>query len=107
MPASAQTLPQVVRTAGARHAAKPAVVDGGVTLSYTELLRRSEQVAQALLAHGVAAGDRVAVWAPNRFEWILAACGTHMAGAVLVPINTRMKGAEATDILMKRPLRED
>jgi acyl-CoA synthetase (AMP-forming)/AMP-acid ligase II len=41
----------------------------------------------------------VAVWAPNLSEWILAACGTHAAGAILVPLNTRMKGAEAADIL--------
>jgi acyl-CoA synthetase (AMP-forming)/AMP-acid ligase II len=101
MPSSPQTLPQVVREAARRHADKPAVVDGEVTLSYADLAEQSERVARALLAHGVAAGDRVALWAPNRYEWILAACGIHMAGAVLVPINTRMKGTEATDILAR------
>jgi sugar (pentulose or hexulose) kinase len=33
------------------------------------------------LAHGVQAGDRVAIWAPNLHEWIVAACGIHAAAA--------------------------
>ena len=94
-----QTLPQVIRQAAARFPQRSAIVDGSQTISYADLAQRSEDVARALLAQGVQAGDRVAVWAPNQAEWILAACGTHMAGAVLVPINTRMKGPEAADIL--------
>jgi len=94
-----QTLPAMIRAAAQRYGARAAIVDGELTISYADLLLRSEQVARALIALGVAAGDRVAVWAPNVHEWILAACGAHAAGAVLVPINTRMKGAEAADIL--------
>ena len=44
-------------------------------------------------------GDRVAIWAPNIPEWVVSALGVHCCGAVLVPINTRMKGIEAGDIL--------
>ncbi len=94
-----QTLPQMIRRAAARFPQRPAIVDGAVTLTYTDLVHRSEQVASALIALGVDAGDRVAIWAPNLHEWIIAACGIHMAAAVLVPINTRMKGSEVADIL--------
>ena len=93
------TLPQMLRHAAQRFGERPAIVDGDVTIRYRELVQRGEQVARSLIALGVQADDRVAIWAPNVHEWILAACGVHAAGAVLVPINTRMKGAEAADIL--------
>ena len=48
-------------------------------------------------------GDRVAVWAPNSLEWIVAALGVTTAGGVLVPVNTRFRGAEAA--LRPRPQR--
>jgi acyl-CoA synthetase (AMP-forming)/AMP-acid ligase II len=96
-----ETLPQLIRQAAAAYPARAAIVEGATTISYSELSSQSETVARGLLALGVQAGDRVAVWAPNQAEWILAACGAHMAGAILVPLNTRMKGAEANDILAR------
>ena len=51
------------------------------------------------MAAGVGAGERVAVWAPNCAEWMLAALGALRTGAVLVPLNTRFKGAEAAFIV--------
>ncbi|MEL4181136.1 FadD3 family acyl-CoA ligase [Roseateles sp. PN1] len=95
------TLPALIRQAAARFPQRPAIVDESISISYEELLRRSEQVARALITSGIGPGDRVAVWAPNLHEWILAACGSHAAGAVLVPLNTRMKGDEAADILSR------
>lgn len=95
------TLPALIRQAAERFPKRAAIVDEALTISYAELLQRSELVARALIASGVEAGDRVAIWAPNLHEWILAACGSHAAGAVLVPLNTRMKGAEAADILAR------
>lgn len=95
------TLPALIRQAAANFPAQAAIVDGAVTISYADLLVRSQAAARSLIALGVQAGDRVAIWAPNLHEWILAACGIHAAGAVLVPLNTRMKGAEAADILAR------
>ena len=95
----AVTLPAALREAAARHATRDALVDGDLRLSYAQLVERAEAAARSLIALGVQGGERVAIWAPNRHEWIVAACGVHMAGAVLVPINTRMKGAEAADII--------
>lgn len=96
-----QTLPEVVSAAARRWPDRDAIVEGELRLDYTQLAAGTERVARALIALGVAAGDRVAIWAPNIHEWILAACGAHAAGAVLVPVSTRMKGAEAADILAR------
>jgi acyl-CoA synthetase (AMP-forming)/AMP-acid ligase II len=95
------TLPAMLRQAAERHGQRPAVVDGEVTLSYAALDARVDEAARALIALGVAFGDRVALWAPNLHEWIVAACAIHAVGGVLVPINTRMKGPEAADILAR------
>jgi len=54
---------------------------------------------RAMMAAGVAPGDRVAIWAPNGLGWIVAALGAQSAGAALVPINTRWKGEEAAYVL--------
>lgn len=53
------------------------------------------------MARGVEAGDKVAVWAPNSTEWIVAMLGIACAGGVLVPLNTRYRGAEAAEILRR------
>ena len=50
---------------------------------------------------GIRQGDRVAIWAPNSAEWIVAALGIASSGAVLVPLNTRLKGKEAAYILRR------
>ncbi|MDQ1423704.1 MAG: HIP---CoA ligase, partial [Acidimicrobiaceae bacterium] len=52
-----------------------------------------------LIASGIQPGDRVALWAPNSVEWIIASFGVYAAGAVLVPFNTRYRGDEAGHIL--------
>ena len=58
-------------------------------------------MAAALIATGIEPGDRVAIWAPNCWEWVVALLGLQSAGAALVPLNTRYKGVEAADILRR------
>jgi acyl-CoA synthetase (AMP-forming)/AMP-acid ligase II len=53
------------------------------------------------MAAGIAPGDRVAIWAPNIWEWVVALLGAQSAGAVVVPLNTRYKGHEAGDVLAR------
>ncbi|OIJ69938.1 FadD3 family acyl-CoA ligase [Streptomyces mangrovisoli] len=91
----------LVRSAAERYAHDDAVVDGRTRITYAELGTRVERSAAACLAHGVEPGDRVAVWAPNSLDWMVAALGAVSAGAVLVPLNTRFKGAEAADVLRR------
>lgn len=100
-PALPPTLPALLRAAVQRHGARAAIVDGDVTLSYAGLGAAAERAARSLIALGVQAGDRVAIWAPNQWQWVVAGCAVHACGAVLVPINTRMKGGEAADILQR------
>ena len=95
----AQTLPGMLAEVASRFADRAAIVENGKSISYAQLQQLSRQAARALMTLGVQAGDRVALWAPNVSEWIVAACGVHAAGGVLVPLNTRMKGADAADIL--------
>jgi HIP---CoA ligase len=95
------TLPRLCAIAAERHGAAPAVVEGSVTLSYSELHAAVRKAARALVSLGVSPGERIAIWAPNVWEWAIAALGALSAGGVLVPINTRYKGAEAAYILEK------
>ena len=73
-----------------------AVVDGKVTLTYRDLRDAARR-----FSGGVARRERVAIWAPNSWQWIVAVLGLWEAGATLVPINTRFKGAEASEILRR------
>jgi len=93
------TTPRLVRMAAETFAARPAISDGDVTMSYDDLAAAVSQAARAFLAFGLEPGDRAAIWAPNIHEWIVAALGLHSAGGVLIPINTRFKGQEAADIV--------
>jgi HIP---CoA ligase len=76
-------------------------VPGGLRLSYAELEERVAGVAGALMEAGIEAGDRVALWAPNGGEWMLAALGALSAGGVLVPVSTRFTGPEALDVIVR------
>ncbi|MFF4158301.1 AMP-binding protein [Streptomyces sp. NPDC001678] len=93
------SIPRLVRMAAERYAAREAVVEGRTRITYRQLGERVEHATAACVAAGVEAGDRVAIWAPNSLDWIVAALGAVGAGAVLVPVNTRFKGAEAVEVL--------
>ncbi|MFE5189481.1 FadD3 family acyl-CoA ligase [Streptomyces sp. NPDC056628] len=95
------SVPELVRAAAGRYADTEAVVEGRTRITYAELGARVDRAAAACLAAGVRPGDRVALWAPNSPAWIVAALGAVSAGAVLVPLNTRFKGAEAADVLRR------
>lgn len=103
-----RSIPGLLRDAAAVHGDREALVDvapddehprRSIRLGFDELLRRADRVAAALVAAGVQPGDRVAIWAPNIWEWPVVQLGLHSAGAVLVPLNTRYKGTEAAHIL--------
>jgi acyl-CoA synthetase (AMP-forming)/AMP-acid ligase II len=96
-----QTIPALVLAAGERFADHHAIEDGDVTLTFRELAAAGLRAARAFMAAGIRRGDRVAIWAPNIHEWVVAAIGLQAAGGVLVPLNTRMKGREVGYILEK------
>ena len=72
-----------------RHAEREAVVDRqkGVRLTYRQLGDQALQLARGLMALGVAPGERVGIWSPNRWEWIVTQFGTPKIGTILVNVN--------------------
>lgn len=78
-----------------------AVVTPARTLTFADLRSEVRQAAAAMIEMGVQPGDRVAIWSPNTWHWVVACLATHHAGGVLVPLNTRYTASEATDILSR------
>ena len=110
MTAPATTTPQALRWAAQTWPDEIAIVDEQwtdepITLTWRQLLGEARVFAAALIATGVAHGDRVAVWAPNSYHWPIAALGTHYAGGVLVPLNTRYTISEAAQIIERADAR--
>ena len=62
--------------------------------TYRQLWDSTTVLARALLASGVRQGDRVGIWAPNQFEWVLTQFATARIGAILVNINPAYKTSE-------------
>jgi HIP---CoA ligase len=93
------TIPGLVARAAASFADREALVDERARLTFAQLADHVHRAGRALVASGVEPGDRVGIWAPNCTEWVIAALGISAAGAAIVPLNTRFKGAEARYVL--------
>lgn len=96
------TVGRMVGMLGQRFGDAEALVDAddpGRRWTFRALQSDIRRAAAAFLHEGVRRGDRVALWAPNSPEWVIAALGALSIGAVLVPINTRFKGVEAAFVL--------
>ena len=99
------TVPHLAETAAIKWPDAPALIADGQTWTFAELWADARKAIAACLALGISEGDRVAIWAPNCREWVLAAIGVMGAGAAIVPLNTRLKGREAGDILRRTKAR--
>jgi fatty-acyl-CoA synthase len=66
----------------------------GYRATYRQLWEQIEVAARGLLARGVQPGDRVGIWSPNRFEWVVLQYATARIGAILVNINPAYKAVE-------------
>jgi acyl-CoA synthetase (AMP-forming)/AMP-acid ligase II len=95
------SIPGLVAAAAERFGDAEAIADGDRRLTFAQLERSALEVTGAAMAAGLHPGDRVAMWAPNVAEWVVAALGLSGAGAVLVPLNTRFKGPEAAYVLRR------
>ncbi len=62
--------------------------------TYRELWDQTSTLANALLARGIEKGDRVGIWSPNRFEWVVTQYATARIGAILVNVNPAYKARE-------------
>jgi len=101
MPSDPQTIPAVLDHIARELPEHNALVTPDRTLTFAELRDEVRRAAAAMIALGVSTGDRVAIWSPNTWHWVVACLATHYAGAAVVPLNTRYTAAEATDILVR------
>ncbi|MCB5281284.1 MULTISPECIES: AMP-binding protein [unclassified Arthrobacter] len=73
--------------------------------SYTKLNDDVDRVARALLALGVAAGDRIGIWSPNCAEWTILQYATAKAGAILVNVNPAYRSHELEFVVQQNGMR--
>ena len=91
----------MVLSAADRFGDAEAVIDGPLRFTFAQVVERIRCAAGAFADLGIDKGERVAIWAPNSVEWIIAAFGLLTAGGVLVPVNTRFKTEEAGDVIAR------
>ena len=96
VPLLGETISQNLRRTASRVPNADAVVavHQNYRASYGELIAQVEAVARGLLARGLDKGDRVGIWAPNRYEWVLVQYATAAIGAILVNINPAYRSHE-------------
>ena len=95
-PLLGQTIGDNLRAATERHGDRDALVVcwQNWRATYRQLWEVVTQAARALIALGVRQGDRVGVWSPNRWEWVVVQYATARIGAILVNINPAYQVAE-------------
>jgi len=101
MKSEPRTIPAVLDRISAELPDHEAVITDDREITYAELRTEARRAAAAMIDLGVEAGDRVAIWSPNTWHWVVGCLATHYVGAVVVPLNTRYTAGEATDILAR------
>ena len=99
----AETLPGLLgELAGGPRAA---LIHGNSTIPAAELAARAARLAGGLAASGISAGDRVALWLPNRPEWLELHLALARLGALTIAVNTRFRAHEVRDLLERSQAR--
>jgi fatty-acyl-CoA synthase len=96
---SKQTLGSLPARAARRWGRREALCFRGRRWTFAEVAAGVDRVARGLMALGVTPGDTVGLWMVNRPEWIEAAFAVMKIGAVLVPINTRLRTEDVAYIV--------
>ena len=101
IPLLGETIFQNLRRTAERFGAREALVveHQGHRSTYAELVDQCETIARGLVARGVHKGDRVGIWAPNRYEWVIVQYATAAIGAILVNINPAYRTSELEYVL--------
>jgi long-chain acyl-CoA synthetase len=92
-------LGMILARSAERFGPKPALIAGGRTLTYQALHEMCDRVAGGLHTLGVRPGDRVSLYSPNRWEWVVAYHAALRAGAVVNPINVMLTPEEVAFVL--------
>lgn len=94
-------LNDILDQADTLHGNKIAVSTHGRQLTYSELLRRSRQLATVLRESHVLPGDRIAILARNSFRYLEVNFACVLVGAILVPLNVRLAKPEINAIISR------
>ena len=102
-PLLGETIGENLRRTVERFAEREALIvpHQGYRATYEELWEQADSAARAFIAHGVDKGDRIAIWAPNRYEWVVTQFAAARIGAILVAIDPTSKPAELAYALNK------
>ena len=87
-PGMSETIGEILPEAARRFGDKVALVVGAATFSFSELDSMSNAVANGLVGAGVEPGDRVTLYGPNCWEWLVAYYAIAKSGAVVNPISS-------------------
>jgi fatty-acyl-CoA synthase len=101
VPLLGETIGHNLRRTVERHGERDALIvrHQGYRATYAQLWEQVDVAARAFLARGVQKGDRVGIWSPNRFEWVIVQYATARIGAILTNINPAYKTAELEYVL--------
>ena len=96
LPLLGETIGANLRRVAAEFGDRAAVVDvpTGRRWTYAQFDAETDVLARGLIGAGMAAGDRVGIWAPNCAEWVLLQYATAKAGVILVNINPAYRSHE-------------
>jgi fatty-acyl-CoA synthase len=96
LPLAGETIGANLRRAVERFGDREALVvrHQDIRLTYRGLWDETSRCARGLMAYGVQKGDRVGIWSPNRYEWVVLQFAAARTGAILVNINPAYKTAE-------------
>lgn len=73
----------------------------GYRATYAELWAEVTAISRGLIAMGILPGDRVALWSPNRYEWVVLQLATARVGAILVNLNPAYRASELEHALQQ------
>ncbi|HEY8824841.1 MAG TPA: AMP-binding protein [Candidatus Limnocylindria bacterium] len=96
VPLLGETISQNLRRTAEAFGSRDALIvrHQGYQATYAEFWQQVQECARGLLALGIAKGDRVGMWAPNRYEWVIVQYATAQIGAILVNINPAYRANE-------------
>ncbi len=98
-----KTVGAVLEEAAARWGEREALIvrHQNIRWTYRELNEAADRLAAGLIHLGLVRGDRIGIWAPNRYEWIVTQFATAKAGLILVTINPAYRTSELEYALNK------
>ena len=96
-----ETLADIFRASAKKYGSKTALIFGNTSLSYADLDRWTDAMAQYLAAQGIGRGDSVALWLPRSLELHIAVLGIVKCGAAYVPLDREMPAERVETVIQE------